>query len=514
MAAASVNTRSVDSKQAKTFYVRDIMAIAWKRKWLLVIPAVLVTGITAFSTRYLTPVYESAVTIFMEKPVRLTEQLQRLVGGGSGALGGNPDTQSRELQSLQNEIVSAPFMSQLVQNMGLDKDPGIEMMARQLQVEQPNVSLDELKFQLLLDNLRNRIRVEFAGINQVRILVQSSEPERCMMIAQNLGDIFIQEKTRQESRAVSATSDFTSDQLEIYERDLQDKIDQKTALETEQVRFQTDEAVSSEDNRRQIAQEIQGITLEIDNKETEIRELQMSLASLAGGLPSFEANDAITGKQSEINQLLGTMNDLMQKYSWNAPTLVSFKVRLYSLIGDLETEVDRYVAGRFQSLQDNERRELSTLFADRLRLEVLYSYNNNLKMAVAEINRRASLLPGYLARIEQLTREIEAARGLRDQFKLSTEGTQISQALLTESKFRVVEPARVPLSPIWPNKRMIILLGFLVGASLGGAAVVVAEFLDNSVKKIEDAEQSFGFAVVGTIPRIEGLEKMKVGHSR
>lgn len=123
-------------------------------------------------------------------------------------------------------------------------------------------------------------------------------------------------------------------------------------------------------------------------------------------------------------------------------------------------------------------------------------------------------MPGYRARIEQLNREIDASRTLRDQFKLSQEGTQISQALLMESKFRVVEPARLPLSPIWPNKRMIVLLGLMVGISLGAGAVIIAEFFDNSIKKIEDAESTLGFPVIGTMPRIEGLEKLKVSSGR
>lgn len=512
VAPAEDSSGHIEGKQAKTFYIRDIFSIIWKRKWLLVIPAILVTVVTAASTFYLTPVFESSVTIFMEKPVRLSQDLQRLIGGGGSGLGGNPETQSRELQSLQNEIISAPFISQLSRNIGLDKDPGIELMARQLQVQQPDVPLDDLKFDILLETLRNRIHVEFAGLNQVRIIAQSSDPERSKLIAQNLGDIFIQEKTKQESRAVSATSNFSSDQLEIYERDLQDKINQKTALETEQVQMQVDEGVASEANRRQIAQEIQGITLEISNKENEVRELQLRLASLPGGLPSFQPSESVTKTQGEINQLLGSTMELMQKYSWNAPSLVSFKVRLYELMSGMDAEVDRLVKAGFSDLSAADQQSLSTLFATRLRLEVLYSYNNNLKLAVAEVNRRVSLMPGYAARIEQLDREIDAARLLRDQFKLSTEGTQISQALLSESKFRVVEPARTPRSPIWPNKRMIVLLGFLVGISLGVGAVIIAEFFDNSIKKIDDAEQSLGFAVVGTIPRIEGLEKLKVGH--
>ncbi|MGB5106379.1 MAG: Wzz/FepE/Etk N-terminal domain-containing protein [Candidatus Zixiibacteriota bacterium] len=502
------------SKQAKTFYVRDILAVIWKRKWLVVIPIFLVTAITAASTFYISPIYEASVTIFMEKPVRLSQDIQRLIGGAGSSIGGNPETMTRELQSLQNEIVSAPYIAQLVTNIGLDKEPSIELMARKMQVNQPNVTLEDLKFDMLLESLRNRIRVEFAGINQVRILAQSSSAEQAKLIVQNLGDIFIQEKTKQESRSISASSDFSSDQLATYDKDLQDKINEKTELEKELLRVQLDEVVAAPENRKQINMEVQAITQEISEKEKEVRETQMRLSSMAGGIPTIEEPQSMIEKKSEINKLLASMPDLMQKYSWNTPSLVSFKVRLYGLASDVDEAVAREVRVKFPQQSEASKNDLITLFSSRLRLETLYAYNNNLKLALADLDRRVGLMPGFRAKIEQLSREIDASRNLRDQFKLSQEGTQISQALLMESKFRVVEPARLPLSPIWPNKKMIVLLGFLVGISLGAGAVIIAEFFDNSITKIEDAELMLGFPVVGTMPKIEGLEKLKVHAGR
>lgn len=502
------------SRQSKTFYVRDIFAIGWKRKWLLILPMVIVTAVTAVSTFYLSPIYEASVTIFMEKPVRLSQDLQRLIGGNAAGMGANPETRSSELQSLQNEIVSAPYIAQLIQDIGLDKDPGLEFTARKLQVDQPEVSLEDLKFDLLLESLRNRIRVEFAGNNQVRILAQSSSAEQAKLIVQNLGNIFIQEKTKQESRTISASSNFSAEQLQTYDKDVQDKIAERTELEKELLRVQLDDVVASHDNRQQINMEIQAIALEIGELEKRVRDTQIRLSGMAGGLPIFQESPALVEKKSEVSKMLGTMPELLRKNSWNTAAMGTFKVRLYGLAGDVDDEVSQAVNTTFAQQPEATRNDLTTLFSSRLRVETLYTYSNNLKLALSDIERRGSLMPGYRAQIEQLTREIDASRNLRDQFKLAQEGTQISQALLMESKFRVIEPARLPLTPIWPNKRMIVLLGLLVGISLGAGAVIVAEFFDNSIKKIEDAEHALGFSVIGTMPRIEGLEKLKVSSDR
>ncbi len=479
----------------------------------MIIPVFLVTTVTAISTFYLVPTYEASVTIFMERPVRLSQDLQRLIGG-AGAAGGSGIESEQELRGLQNEIVSSPYIAQLIQNLGLDRDPFVETRARKVQVKQPNVSLEDLKFDILLKDLRKLIRVEFVGINQVRIIAQSSSAEQARDLAKNLGDIFIQEKTKQESRTITASSDFSSDQLAMYEGDLQDKIARKTQLETEQLRFQPDRTVASQENREQINTEIQAISVEIGDREKDVHDAQIRLANFSNGLPLLEESPLLKEKETEITKMLSGMSDMVQKYSWNTPSMVSFKVRLYGLISDVDEEVAQIVRARYAQYSESTKNDLITVFSSRSRIETLYSYNNNLKLALADIDRRVALIPGYAANIEQLTREIDAARTLRDQFKLSQEGTQISQALLLESRFRVVEPARLPLAPIWPNKQAVVMLGLLMGFCLGIGALVIAEFFDNSIKKVEDAEQALGFAVVGTMPRIEGLEKLKItaGH--
>ncbi len=502
------------SPQNRKFHIRDLIAVAWRRKWLMIIPTVLLTGVTAVSTFYLTPVFEASVTIFIDKPVRLSQEIERLVGGSGNAIGSNPDLRQAELQSLRNEITSAPYIQQLAKNLGIDTAPWLEEMARKKQARFPGVPLEELKSDMILRDLRDRIRVEIAGVNQFRILATSSNAEQAKMIAYHLGEIFVVEKTRQESRSISISSEFSSEQLATYEQDLQDKITRKTQLETELLQIQPDRLVSSQENREQINTEIQAIGVEISDREKEIRDIQMRIAGLAGGVPTLNESAALKDKKNEISGNLRDLSSLMQKYSWNTPSMVAFKIRLYGLISDVDEEVARIVRAAFSDKPERDKNDLITLFSSRLRTEILLSYRTQLQLALAEIDRRLTLLPGYAASIEQLTREIDAARTLRDQFKLSQEGTQISQALLLESKFRVVEPARLPLAPIWPNKRSIVMLGFLMGACLGAGVILVVEYFDTSIKKPEDAERLFGYSVVGTMPKIEGLEKMKVSHSR
>ena len=61
------------------------------------------------------------------------------------------------------------------------------------------------------------------------------------------------------------------------------------------------------------------------------------------------------------------------------------------------------------------------------------------------------------------------------------------------------------MAPFWPDKRKIILMGFVLGLVLGGGFVLLLEVLDNSFKRIEEVEDILGLPVLATIPKIDKL---------
>ena len=65
-----------------------------------------------------------------------------------------------------------------------------------------------------------------------------------------------------------------------------------------------------------------------------------------------------------------------------------------------------------------------------------------------------------------------------------------------------------PYKPIKPDHSRNILLGIILGISIGVGFVVLFEYLDNSVKSATDIE-SKKLTVLGIIPSI-GEEKMSV----
>jgi capsular polysaccharide biosynthesis protein len=114
--------------------------------------------------------------------------------------------------------------------------------------------------------------------------------------------------------------------------------------------------------------------------------------------------------------------------------------------------------------------------------------------------------------MEGLNRDIASITELRDRFKQQQENSSISQAMLQDAssaKYRIIEPALLPIIPISPDRVKLTLMGILVGIVLGAAAIFLVELMDSSVQRPEDLEDDLGIPVLATIPKIPRLKRLR-----
>jgi uncharacterized protein involved in exopolysaccharide biosynthesis len=329
-------------------------------------------------------------------------------------------------------------------------------------------------------------------------------------MAQALSEIFISEKMKQELGMVRLSQDFSYEQLGKYEKDLKDRIDEKTEFEKEFMKIRLDDVVASDENRKEINSEIERTKTDIEEQKEDERELLVQLSGITKGKIELKESSQLKRLKREVDSHIGSIANLMLKYTWSAPEILNHKTRLFALINEIEDENERLVAEQFEEYDSATRLSLVKLFNIRAELDIFYSRVNQLRLALDDLNEKVELVPEYQARLDQLEREIVAARDLRDKFKEQQESSLISQALLRESKYKVIEPAKVPLFPFKPQRSKIAVLGFLLGLVIGGAATLLTEVLDKSFRKVEDIEDTLGFPVVGVIPQIESVRRLKI----
>ena len=68
--------------------------------------------------------------------------------------------------------------------------------------------------------------------------------------------------------------------------------------------------------------------------------------------------------------------------------------------------------------------------------------------------------------------------------------------------FRVIEPARLPERPAGPNRFRLLLVGLALAIGASGAAVVLAEQVDTSFRRVDEIRSTLPLPVLSAIPRI------------
>ena len=89
------------------------------------------------------------------------------------------------------------------------------------------------------------------------------------------------------------------------------------------------------------------------------------------------------------------------------------------------------------------------------------------------------------------------------------ETAKISQTLEESdsgTKFRVLEPPRLPLIPVKPNKPLFVFGGLIVGLGLGVVLVYLLELSDNTIRSVDEARGFLDFPVIGSIGTIRPEE--------
>ena len=103
---------------------------------------------------------------------------------------------------------------------------------------------------------------------------------------------------------------------------------------------------------------------------------------------------------------------------------------------------------------------------------------------------------------EKADEELEHAKRIRNAMEVKYEEEKIALRL-PRSTVEVIEPARAPDKDDWvsPDFLLNILLSIFVGLASGVALAYFIEYLDTSVKTIEDIEREMGVSVLGVIPQ-------------
>lgn len=82
-----------------------------------------------------------------------------------------------------------------------------------------------------------------------------------------------------------------------------------------------------------------------------------------------------------------------------------------------------------------------------------------------------------------------------------------SKELIPNGNVQVIQKPQLPEKPVSPNKKLNILIAFVLGIMVGVGVVLLLEYLDNTFKSREELEKTLDLPIIGAIPDYDSIEK-------
>lgn len=81
-----------------------------------------------------------------------------------------------------------------------------------------------------------------------------------------------------------------------------------------------------------------------------------------------------------------------------------------------------------------------------------------------------------------------------------------SKKLIPNGNIQIIQAPQLPEHPVSPNKKLNIIIAFVLGLMVGVGVVLLLEYLDNTFKSREELEKTLDLPIIGAIPDYNNLD--------
>ncbi len=414
------------------------------------------------------------ITVELDRP-----DISSLTGPGNG-MGYDPYFMQTEFQIIQSQAV----LSKVVAALNLN-----DLWGKKFNNNGPLKESDTeriLKNSLELQPVRNTKLLELRAY--------SDNPDEAVRIANQLAQSYKEYRQEEWEGMKSRGIKSLHEQL-----DDQDQVVEKAQKRVDELRTNLNIADSSPDSST-VPSTLSSKTVE-DLTASQIQhqadfQQQKTLLEKLKGLDKNELKKAlpIAVSDNQLNTLLSEQDlaeqgllRLKADFSADHPRYISAKEG----VDDLNRKVDERVEGIMVGLQA--KVDASKAYLDSVQQQLDEAKELDIKTAI-------SYAPFYAAK-----RKLSEEQGFRQILAMKAGEETVEKELPKAKMVTIVDQAIREDHPVRPNKPLNIVLGVVFGLVVGVGLAFFIEYLDTSVKTIDDVERTLQAPVLGVIPQNIGL---------
>lgn len=442
--------------------LKHIPSILWQRKWLLIVPAILLT-IAGIAAAFLMPVtYRSTATLLVRSSALPTD-----VAGATTS-----EIVDRRIARIRQQVLSRPGLIELINRYQLyPKDRADGALSA------------------VIEDMREAISIE----SQAAAVQQGSNSST---IAFTLSYDYAE-----PAKAQAVVQDLVEQVLQL---DSQGNTEQAAST----VQFLTDQSRSLEEQAAGLERQIAGI------KAANGGVLSGSTMAMMGGSGSYDVQ--IAALQRENSQLL-SQREVVRESAPRDPVVAAAEAQL---AGAQAVYSDNHPDVRLARQRLEEARSLAKRNVEKIptqQIDQQLAFNNSqiaqLRAAQSSDSARVSASMGAAARaplvmeqVNQLQQRLDALnsqrRGVSDRLLQARAGARAESEQLGE-RLSVSDPPVVPDEPVSPNRLVLGGGGIAAGLMLGLLLVAAVEFIKRPIRDPSSLVGLFGDVPLGVVPTIK-----------
>ena len=352
-----------------------------------------------------------------------------------------------------------------------------------------SVGEQQLPVEAILQRLKGKLGVRrYRDTSLIEIVVQDEDRVLAADIANTIADLFESErldvKKQQTMKGIDKLREDLASQQEkvrLAQKNVEDLRGELKVPVFGMVKL-------NDQNIQQLDQQLTAARMEAVGKETRQRELQkLTLQQLRNTIATIISDPNVQTLLQNLTDAELQIEVLKEDYGPDHPNVRAAIARRDKLQEQMDDRLNGIMRGF----------EVEYLMA-QARVTELQKQLDDLKTASLELESER-----YLP-FSNAQRDEESETHLYETLKSRLQQTSI-ELEVPRSPVEVIDRAQPSLTPIRPNVWLNVTMGAIVGLALGVGLSFFIEFLDTSVKKMEDVERYLGLPVLGVIPQEAGL---------
>ncbi len=499
--------------EEETHSLRDYINILRHHQLPVLIISLVVLSLAIFYAITATDIYKASTMLKISEPqgsiLDASSFLPEFGGGGKA-----DRFIANEIETIKNITIRERVATEIIDSFMTSKNHDMFSLVLDKGYFESESKVKIKSFDEIVKMLEKKVSVEQKrGLDFIEISVESPSPREASLIANTYSRVYKEFNLLDNRKQVSKVKEFLKKQKE-------EKLNELIAAEDNLKNFQLKGGVIQLDEQaKSLIETITDLQAKINSTSIEMsiakenlvaykEELKKKDPTLSNYLENKTSEPYITKLQEQIAEQEAIKDFALSTGSETAnPELIrQHDKKLKDLKMKLKERIDEYQASLLAATPEEIKVITQKIFEEQVKYQSLAASYSRLKEFIKQYENKFESLPQRTIGLARLTREVKSYEKL---FILLEEKYQ--EALINEQSTTgnvlVLNYARIPKEPAKPNRKLIILIGLVLGLGLAFGYALLVNYFDRRVKSPEDIENK-NINLIGWVPSVDNIKAL------